>query len=363
MSTNIIIATVTSVKGSAIVTDANGQTRIVKAGDHLYLGDTLHTLDGSFVVLTYSNGLSETILANATFEFNDLVFQFLTGLEPGSVDPMLVAGEVALLANADPSKVSAAVVEEEPRNEGDNNAFFRDPDLLIGDIYAGYPTIGIHFGERYIVQETQGYAKPEEILAVTLPPPIINDAPTITVALVGQMGVDETDGAVFSAAETDVVGGNLGTVFVPGSSLFTVTPNVGNGDPGTVTYAFRITNANSGLETSQGVPIVLVNNGGVIEGQAAGQVVFTLSINPANGDVTLTDNAGIFHPNPNDPNDPLSIPPGVLAVDITLTNNNGSATGSVDFGPSVTFLDDGPSISVLAEVGNTTLHESDQTSG
>jgi VCBS repeat-containing protein len=130
------------------------------------------------------------------------------------------------------------------------------------------------------------------------------------------------------------------------------TSSFGADGAGTVTYALAISapGANSGLvDVATGSAIVLVLNGGVVEGHvgnAAGALAFTVSINAA-GDVTLDQIRAVVHPDANNPNDSVTLgADNLVAVVATVTDKDGdTATATANIGQNLNFLDDGPSIS------------------
>ena len=77
--------------------------------------------------------------------------------------------------------------------------------------------------------------------------------------------------------------------------------------------------------------------------------VFTLTVD-ATGQLTLTDLRAVNGNTPGDFNEGISLAGGLVSLTATVTDtNNASASASVDLGPHLTFLDDGPIVSVLGE--------------
>jgi hypothetical protein len=64
MATNPIIATVSSITGTAFARGEDGQLRELKAGDALFLGETLSTGDGSCATLVMIDGAHFLVAAN-----------------------------------------------------------------------------------------------------------------------------------------------------------------------------------------------------------------------------------------------------------------------------------------------------------
>ena len=74
--------------------------------------------------------------------------------------------------------------------------------------------------------------------------------------------------------------------------------------PARWSYALRRGGRASGLtDTATGQAVNLSLNGNVVEGRTAGSnlLVFTVSVNTANGDVTLDQKRAVVHPNTDQP--------------------------------------------------------------
>src|SRR5262249_15646404 len=75
---------------------------------------------------------------------------------------------------------------------------------------------------------------------------------------------------------------------------------------------------------------------------AAGLKDFTIAVDAA-GNVTLTDLRSVHENTPGDFNEGINLGPTLGTVTATVTDNsNQSASASVDVGPHLTILDDGP---------------------
>ncbi|MDR5887918.1 DUF5801 repeats-in-toxin domain-containing protein, partial [Vreelandella janggokensis] len=113
----------------------------------------------------------------------------------------------------------------------------------------------------------------------------------------------------------------------------------GSDGEGSVDYALTLSGENvpTGLfaldaeaENGQGAAIVLVDNDGTIEGQADGEVIFTISTD-GEGNVTFSQSGNLWHPQASDSdesaNDPvnLSLEAGVLQLVQTLTDADGDS--------------------------------------
>src|SRR5690606_32396610 len=128
-------------------------------------------------------------------------------------------------------------------------------------------------------------------------------------------------------------------------------------------YGLSVTSAASGLSTTDGSPIVLellasgvvvgVVDGGAFDGQAA----FAISIDPVSGLVTVEQYLSLDHPTEHDGtaggssyDEVLSLATGSLAVTVTITDGDGGkATESADVSGQISFADDGPSLTVVAD--------------
>ncbi|WP_160287843.1 retention module-containing protein [Pseudomonas knackmussii] len=132
------------------------------------------------------------------------------------------------------------------------------------------------------------------------------------------------------------------------SSLF--SGNYGADGAGTTAYSVSTTdNTDSGLkDTATGQEVFLFNTANGVEGRVGGSggaVAFAVTV--SNGVVTLDQQRALSHPNTTDPNDPLSIGNGKVSLNATITDKDGDhASTSLDLGGKLTFLDDGPSISL-----------------
>jgi len=143
------------------------------------------------------------------------------------------------------------------------------------------------------------------------------------------------------------------------------THSFGADGAGTVTYALGISapGANSGLvDVATGQAIVLVNNGGVVEGHvgtAAGTLAFTVTVDANSGNVTLDQIRAVQHPDASNPNDGVTLSSdGLVTLTATITDRDGdhqSATANI--GQNLTFLDDGPTISASSTQPTLTVDE------
>ena len=119
---------------------------------------------------------------------------------------------------------------------------------------------------------------------------------------------------------------------------------------GGLNYSLRINAGPTGIvDTATGEAVVLVVNGGVVEGRTATSnlLVFTVSVD-AGGNVTLDQIRAIQHSDGNDPNDGVSLASAnLITLTATATDADGdSASATIAIGQNLTFLDDGPTASI-----------------
>src|SRR5205807_124029 len=82
-------------------------------------------------------------------------------------------------------------------------------------------------------------------------------------------------------------------------------------------------------------------------GSAAGALAFTISVDPATGIVTMTDDRSVKQGTATlgDTSEGISFASGLITLTATVTDNDGdTATATADVGSRITIHDDGPSI-------------------
>ncbi|MCC8977851.1 DUF5801 repeats-in-toxin domain-containing protein, partial [Bradyrhizobium acaciae] len=139
------------------------------------------------------------------------------------------------------------------------------------------------------------------------------------------------------------------------ANAFTVVPGA---DGGTTAYALSIAangTATNLIDSNSGLGVVLDQSGNTISGYVAGHegqaawLVFTLTVNTATGDVTLTQDRAVHELTASSPDthEGVSLTNGLVTLTATVTDNDGdSVSQKLDLGTHVTFHDDGPSISL-----------------
>ena len=189
---------------------------------------------------------------------------------------------------------------------------------------------------------------------------VLDDGPIASLDVVNGASVivDETVGD--NAGEDESA--SLGSVTIAGSDLFADASQTGADDNGATTeYSLNITGTDTNLSAEGGLVVVLVDNNGVIEGHAgnaAGTLIFTIEIDDATGDVTVTQLAALDHPDAADPDDAVSLLDGFLEGVVTVTDSDGDqATDSADLGGVFTFEDDAPEIAVSLSGEDAVLDE------
>lgn len=200
-----------------------------------------------------------------------------------------------------------------------------------------------------------------------------DDGPAIDAAVIDGDTVTLTtydDETIGDDNDVDVSTANFGGAFTVASSAY------GADGAGSTAWDFSliIDSAASGL-TSDGVPVTLSMNGDVVEGRANGTLVFTVSVDTATGEVTLTQYEEIDHDLPgsdgNYDSQLEALGNGVLSLSGTATITDGDGdtaeeTVVLDLGGNIRFADDGPSIDAAVTDGDTvtlTTQDADTVGG
>ncbi|MNO62339.1 Poly(beta-D-mannuronate) C5 epimerase 7 [compost metagenome] len=133
--------------------------------------------------------------------------------------------------------------------------------------------------------------------------------------------------------------------------------NYGADGPGSTSYRLTTTDGkDSGLvDVASGQKIFLYQTSNGVEGRvggSGGDVAFSLTLN--GGQITLDQRLALKHPNASNPNDPVSLGSHKIELVATITDVDGDkASAKLDLGGKLTFLDDGPCITLKAS-----FHES-----
>jgi hypothetical protein len=181
--------------------------------------------------------------------------------------------------------------------------------------------------------------------------------PTLTLKAGAMLVVDESVGADASdggappndeAASMDAT--DIGFATILGSDMFNASLGAGTDSQGASgVYSLQVNAMGvTTLKTAAGQAITLVAvNATTVEGRyGAGLVAFRISIDAANGNLTLSQFTALTQPTfPNSFDETVAIDAGVLSARFTSTDGDGdSASVTADLGPRVKFEDDGPKI-------------------
>ncbi|MES5486362.1 DUF5801 repeats-in-toxin domain-containing protein, partial [Bradyrhizobium sp. INPA03-11B] len=150
------------------------------------------------------------------------------------------------------------------------------------------------------------------------------------------------------------------------AGAFTV---VTGADNATTAYALSISAngiATNLIDSASGLAVVLDQTGNTISGYVTGHenqaawLVFTLTVNTATGDVTLTQDRAVHELTGSSPDthEGISLTGGLVTLTATVTDKDGdSAAQNLDLSTHVTFHDDGPSIKLSGTVGSLNTYE------
>ncbi|WP_219847841.1 DUF5801 repeats-in-toxin domain-containing protein [Pseudomonas frederiksbergensis] len=275
--------------------------------------DGAGTLTYALGVVAGASGLTDT----ATGETVNLSLNG-TVVEGRTATTNLLVFTVSVAANGDVTlDQQRAVVHPDPNNPDDSTSLTSD-DLVtltatITDKDGDSAHATLNIGQNLVFED---------------------DGPSIsTTGTEPVLTVDET---VLATDDTQSFTANFSSAF-------------GADGAGTLTYALGVVAGASGLtDTATGEAVNLSLNGAVVEGRTAttNLLVFTVSV-AANGDVTLDQQRAVVHPDPNNPDDAVSLASDDLVkLTATITDKDGdSAHATLNIGQNLVFEDDGPSIS------------------
>ncbi|WP_426442328.1 DUF5801 repeats-in-toxin domain-containing protein [Bradyrhizobium genosp. P] len=204
-----------------------------------------------------------------------------------------------------------------------------------------------------------------EVVTVTIHGPLIRTgtAPSLTLSethLTATALDDNIAGSAPNAALT-TTSGNFATAF----------SSVQGADGATIGYALAITGGNgtaSGLVDSHtGLADLLVLNGNTIEGHvgsSSGTLAFTITLDPATGLVTFTEDRAVMQASATSPDtgEGVSLSAGLVSLVATITDSDGDfQSASIDLGSRLTITDDGPHITATGTAPSLTLSETHLT--
>lgn len=164
-----------------------------------------------------------------------------------------------------------------------------------------------------------------------------------TISIVDDMpSIDPNPGDLAELEVDESAFGEPATVDFSGA--FTVV--FGADGEGSVSYGLSLEgDGSTGLMTTDGGhAITLVEENGTIIGRdAEGRTAFTISVNAATGEVTLTQHLALSHPDGTNPADVLSLAGSGLSLNATVVDGDGdTVSASIDLGGQLSFVDDGP---------------------
>ncbi|CDX14375.1 putative Outer membrane adhesin like proteiin [Mesorhizobium sp. ORS 3324] len=180
---------------------------------------------------------------------------------------------------------------------------------------------------------------------------IKDDVPSVTLSGTPAPTLNVDESYLAGGSHTGAAGSTTDTESFAGA--FTV---VQGADGATTSYSVSLSGSASNLiDSATGLAVVLTQSGNTVSGYVTGHsgdpsfLVFTLSVNAATGDVTLTQDRAVHQntiDNPTDGSEGISLTSGLVTLTATVTDNDGDkASQSLDLGSKATFHDDGPSVS------------------
>ncbi len=284
-----------------------------------------------------------------------ITMQLVGGVIVGVVDAGPFAGQAAFAISIDPA-TGVVTVEQYLSLDHPVNPDPNDP-LGLGD-----NTVAV------TVTVTDGDGDPVTSDGIDISGQItfLDDGPSVDAVLneVSAAIVDESlpvaaaainTGAIVKGDDPHLAGGlaigsgsTSGAVIDPNAVFGADGPAAAN----SLVYDLVILNEDSGLTTTEGDPINLVElPSGVIVGVVQGgdfdgQAAFAISIDPVTGVVTVEQYLSLDHPIfPNNFDEPVFLGEGVLGATVTATDGDGDPVTSdaVDVGSLIRFEDDGPS--------------------
>jgi hypothetical protein len=211
----------------------------------------------------------------------------------------------------------------------------------------------------------------------------LDDGPVAAIALTQQgVAVDESAGVQANEVAGPLV---FAGVANPGTDLpaaqyaqslgavVSAAGTVVGADNATTAFSLAIANINSGLTTTDGHPIQLFLENGIVVGRydsdgvggitGADNAAFAVAIDATSGVVSTVQYVSLHHnsadgPSPSDISEPVNLGDSINAV-VTVTDRDGDvATASTPIGSVVQFLDDGPTASIAPTQATVTVDES-----
>jgi len=167
---------------------------------------------------------------------------------------------------------------------------------------------------------------------------------------VGTTGSSQNENGHVAPNDEQGHGDVLGYARIAAGSLFSLTVDAGSDGQNASRTRYDLSlneqGVDSGLDATAGGNILLYKEAdGSILGKANGVTVFKISVNAADGSVTLEQYKAIAHGDTGSHDELALIRDGVLNLGVTVYDNDGdSHSASLDLGKVVGFEDDGPSV-------------------
>ena len=188
---------------------------------------------------------------------------------------------------------------------------------------------------------------------------------------VGKGGSSQNEQGHVAPNDEPYHGNVLGYARVDGKDLFKLIADGGSDglDSGRTRFSLSLPGnaVDSGLNATAGGDILLYKESdGSILGKANGVTVFKISVNAADGSVTLVQYKAIAHGDTGNHDELALLKDGVLKLNVTVYDKDGdSQSASLDLGKVVGFEDDGPKITKFELRHGTKLYvdESVDTTG
>lgn len=307
---NRTVGEVKGLAGRATLTEKDGTVRELHVGDVVHLGDVVHALDGSTILIGFSNGNFATIGSNDSLALQNFVIDPdgaspPEGLSTADIQTMIAAG-------ADPTQVAEATaaanesLSGDPTHSGSHHFVVVDQLAARGNLTPGFETgtFSYEYPREYVYDgRLREEEEPDDDGPAVAPP--------------------EVDSGSLTVDEAYLVNGSS-----PDSSKLTVDGHLNVSSP-------------SGVSTIKIGDTVVFENGALVEGAAVGTDEGTLKVtgfDPVTGELsyeyTLSHATDEHH---REGRDDIT---HELTVDVTDSNG---AVGSGHI--SINVADDLPSLS------------------
>ncbi|KTD45277.1 structural toxin protein RtxA [Legionella quinlivanii] len=341
MASQAISGEVQALQGLLVRTNENGQCKILKQGSLIHAGDTLVLLGGgdSLIKLLFQPAIS--LLPDQAYSFQ------LKGISPlinkipeTPLDQLLNQTQ---LKNADIIKLIEQLEEpaagDSPLQSGGASFYIDKPLFSLGHVGAGYDTRFAENSSLFDIEQNNVLwlkdPKPEAVLRLNDSELTLDESITVKN---GDNNVGQSDlvdpfgfGKPISIAE--------GNILSSSSSQFNQ-----NASAITTSYALELGDSPSDLKASDGSSIKLVLENNLVLGKSGNTVVFAIGIDEGSGKITVVQYHGLYHNDPNSPDESLSLA-NLVKASLTLTDTSGDVSkATVEIGSKIHFEDDAPII-------------------